>query len=168
MLKALNIHIVRWNLGQKTLWEEDTIQNYLPIKPLQSTDDWYQCVYIVWRFSLYTMHNSMTSSEHTLHSYHVINKLVNGVLSLQNTSSVCIHICTCKVCPHDLRNLLINLAMNVIWLQFFHHSAALHEAVLLVFVPFQYDAYFPSYKNCHISPIVIYMYSTLQRKKTGL
>ena len=37
---------------------------------------------------------------------------------------------------NDLRNSLITLAMNIVWLQFFHQSDALNEAVPLVFVPF--------------------------------
>ena len=55
---------------------------------------------------------------------------------------------------NDHRNSLITLAVNIASLRFFHHSAALHEAVLLIFVLFPYDAHFLSYKNRHSFSIV--------------
>ena len=57
---------------------------------------------------------------------------------------------------NDLGNSLITLAMNIVWLRFFHHSAALHDLVLVVFVPFLYDAHFMSYEHRHIFSIAIY------------
>ena len=46
--------------------------------------------------------------------------------------------------------------MDIASLRFFHHSAALHEAVLLVFVPFPYSdaTHFLSYENNHSFSIV--------------
>ena len=66
--------------------------------------------------------------------------------------ALCVYLVTYLKCVHvenDHRNSLITLAMNVALLRFFYHSTALHKMVLLVFVPFPYDAHFLSYENHH-------------------
>ena len=95
------------------------------------------------------------------HSLIVISKeaaasLFTQVLFLSEKNGLLSKGLNCVHVENNLRNFLITLAMNIVWLRFFHHSATLHEAILLVFVPLRHDTHFLSYENCHNFPIVIY------------
>lgn len=67
---------------------------------------------------------------------------------------------------NDHRNLLVMLTMNKTKLQLFHPSAALHKAVLLVFVSCFYMSSLPELimKSDHDDSFSIGSYSTFEQK----